>query len=59
MLEESFEGSLVLEKLAEVNLVDEFYAAIDSDDIPKVIQLLRSAEVNEGLIKTLISQLVD
>ena len=35
MDENDFEGTLVLEKLAEIDKVDAFYEAIDSDDFAK------------------------
>jgi len=39
------EGSEVLEKLAAEGLVDEFYKAVDEDNLPKVTELLKSVDV--------------
>ena len=47
MLEDNNEGSIVLEILAELGLLDEFYEAIDSDDISAAISLMRSAQIDE------------
>ncbi|MBK24619.1 MAG: hypothetical protein CME70_11545 [Halobacteriovorax sp.] len=51
---ENFEGSLVLEKLAEIGKVEEFYDAIDSDDFAKVARLMRDAGLEESAIETVI-----
>ena len=59
MDEFEFEGSLLLEKLAALNLVDEFYAAVDSDDLSEVVSLLRDAEVDEETIAIVIKKIQD
>ena len=59
MDEFEFEGSLLLEKLAALNLVDDFYAAIDSDDLSEVVSLLRDAEVDEETIAIVIKKIQD
>lgn len=41
-----FEGTLILEKLAEIGQVDIFFEAIDSDDFEKVRSLLRLAKID-------------
>lgn len=46
MNEDDFEGTLVLEKIAEINKVDEFFEAIDSDDLEEVKCLMRKAGVD-------------
>lgn len=38
---DTFDGSLILELAAEQGFVDEFYEAIDSDNIPVAISLMR------------------
>lgn len=53
------QGSLVLEKLAEVGLIDEFYSAIDSDNFSKIEEILTSIGVAEGEISSIISQVTD
>lgn len=46
MDEHEFEGSLVLEKLAEVGKVDEFFEAIDSDNFNRATLLMKRAGVD-------------
>lgn len=41
MNEDDFEGTLVLEKLAEINKVEAFFEAIDSDDFGKAHSLMK------------------
>ncbi len=50
----NFEGSLILEKLAQVNLVDKFYEAVDSDDFTTIRRLLFDALVDEKDIETVL-----
>ena len=50
MDETDFEGTLVLEKLAEIGQVDEFYAAIDADDLNEAARLMKSAGVDAPTI---------
>ena len=57
MLEENFEGSLILEKLAAIGLVEEFYEAVDADDLRKVTILLRKADVDEETIQVVIQKI--
>ncbi len=44
------EGSSILEALAERGLVEEFYEAIDSDDVTKIKKILRDADIPEDKI---------
>ena len=46
MDETDFEGTLVLEKLAEIGKVDEFYEVIDADDFKEAARLMKSAGVD-------------
>lgn len=46
MDENDFEGTLVLEKLAEIGKVEDFFDAIDSDDFAKAKALMRRAGVD-------------
>lgn len=57
MTEEDFEGSLILEKLASLGLVDDFFEAVDSDDLSEVISLLEQAEIDEDSIRVVIKKL--
>lgn len=57
MDETDFEGTLVLEKLAEINKVDAFLAAIDSDDFEKAKNLMRKAGVDSKTIAQVLQQM--
>ncbi len=51
MDEQDFEGTLVLEKLAEIGKLDTFFEVIDSDDFAMVKSLLRKAGVDQETIQ--------
>ena len=57
MNEEDFEGSLVLEKLAEINKVDDFFDAIDSDDFGKAQSLMRHAKIDSDTIAMVMKKM--
>lgn len=57
MEEHDFEGSLILEQLAELDLVDTFLDAVDADDIQRMIALLEKAGVDEASIQVVLQKL--
>lgn len=57
MSEETFEGSLILEMLAEHGLVDEFYEAIDSDNFSLAISLMRRAQIDDEAIEAVVRKM--
>ena len=59
MNENDFEGTLVLEKLARIGKVDEFFDAVDSDDFPMAKLLMRNAHVDEGTIAIVLKKMAD
>ena len=59
MNEDLFEGSLVLEMLAEHGLVDDFFEAIDSDDFTKAVFLMRTAQVDDETIRITLKKMRD
>ena len=50
MDETDFEGTLVLEQLAAIDRVDEFFEAIDADDVQRAAALMREADVDAATI---------
>ena len=56
MKEEDFEGTLVLEQLATIGKVEDFFDAIDSDDVERATALLRRANIDASTIATVISE---
>lgn len=57
MDESDFEGTLVLEKLAEINKIDDFFEAIDSDDFGKAQSLMRHAKVDSETISIVLKKM--
>ena len=58
MDENDFEGTLVLEKLAEIGKVDDFYEAIDSDDFAEAKRLMLLAGIENETIEIVINKMV-
>lgn len=56
-MERDFEGSLILEQLAELELLDDFMEAIDSDDKRSVVSLLRRAKVDDETIEMVLDKM--
>ncbi len=57
MDESDFEGTLVLEKLAEIGKIEEFFEAVDSDDFNKTHQLLHLAGIDSKTIQIVIHKM--
>ena len=52
-----FEGTLVLEQLAAIDKVDDFFEAIDSDDVQRATALLRRANVDAATIAVVVRKM--
>jgi hypothetical protein len=59
MNEEDFEGTVVLEKLAEIGAVDAFFEAIDADDASRAAVLLRRARIDAATIAIVLKKMAD
>ncbi len=57
MNERDFEGSLVLEKLADLGLVEDFLDAVDSDDFHRALDLMRRAQVDDETIRRVLKMM--
>lgn len=57
MDEQDFEGTLVLEKLAEIGKVDAFFEAIDADDFARAKALMKRANVDPETIATVLRKM--
>ena len=57
--EEDFEGTLVLEKLAEIGKVEAFFEAIDSDDFDKAKSLMKKANLDSETIAMVMKKMAD
>jgi len=52
-----FEGTLVLEQLAAIGKVDEFFEAVDSDDVERATSLMKRANIDAGTIATVVRKM--
>ena len=54
-----FEGTLVLEQLAAIGKVEDFFDAIDSDDVHRAIALMKRAKIDEATIATVVRKMAE
>jgi hypothetical protein len=59
MDERDFEGTLVLEKLAEIGKVDDFFEAIDSDNFSQATSLMRQAKVDSATMAIVLKKMTE
>lgn len=59
MDEKDFEGTLVLEQLAEIGAVEEFFDAIDSDDVERATSLMKKARIDARTIAIVVRKMTD
>jgi hypothetical protein len=52
-----FEGTLVLEQLAAIGKVEDFFDAVDSDDVQRAAALMKRANVDAATIATVIRKI--
>ena len=52
-----FEGTLVLEQLAEIDRVDDFFDAVDADDVARATRLMKRAGVDAATIATVVKKM--
>jgi hypothetical protein len=57
MDESDFEGTLVLEQLAAIGEVDDFFEAIDADDVGRAVTLMKRADVDAATIATVVRKM--
>jgi hypothetical protein len=52
-----FEGTLVLEQLAAIGKVEDFFDAVDADDVDRATQLMRRGNVDASTIATVVRKM--
>jgi hypothetical protein len=57
MDESDFEGTLVLEQLAAIGKVDDFFEAIDSDDVSRAVALMKKTDLDASTIATVVKKM--
>lgn len=59
MYAEDFEGTKVLEKLARIKRVEDFFAAVDSDDFFTAKALMKQAGIDDQTIAMVIRKMAN
>ena len=59
MDEGDFEGTLVLERLAEIGQVEDFFDAVDADDPQRAASLMRKAKIDASTIAIVLRKMED
>jgi hypothetical protein len=57
MDESDFEGTVVLEQLAEIGRVDDFFDAIDADDTERAVTLMKRANIDRPTIAMVVRKM--
>ena len=52
-----FEGTIVLEQLAAIGRVEDFFDAIDSDDTERAITLMKKAKIDAPTIAIVVKKM--
>jgi hypothetical protein len=59
MDESDFEGTLVLEQLAAIGRVEDFFDAVDSDDTERALSLMKKAGIDASTIAMVLRKMHD
>ena len=54
-----FEGTLVLEQLAAIGKVEDFFDAVDSDDLERATALMKRANIDAATIATVLRKMAE
>jgi hypothetical protein len=57
MDETDFEGTLVLEQLAVIGKVEDFFDAVDADDVSRATALMKRAGLDASTIATVVKKM--
>ena len=55
--EKDFEGTLVLEQLAAIGRVEDFFEAVDADDVQRATSLMKKAGVSAATIAMVVRKM--
>lgn len=59
MDEKDFEGTLVLEQLASIDKLDDFFEAVDADDVARATSLMKKARIDAATIAKVVRKMQD
>ena len=54
---QDFEGTLVLERLAETDLLEDFWEAVDADDADRARGLMKRARIDPDVIAVVVQKM--
>jgi len=57
MDESDFEGTVVLEQLAAIGQVEEFFDAIDADDVERAVSLMKKGRLDASTIAVVVRKM--
>ena len=57
MDESDFEGTLVPEQLAAIGRVEDFFDAVDSDDVERAISLMKKAKIDASTVALVVRKM--
>ena len=57
--ESEFDGSLVLEQLAAIGRVDDFFEAVDADDLEEAEALMLAADIDRPTIDVVLRKMAE
>ena len=57
MDEKDFEGTLVLEQLAAIGRVEDFFEAVDADDVQRATSLMKKARISVATIAMVVRKM--
>ena len=57
MDEKDFEGTLVLEQLAAIGRVEDFFEAVDADDVQRAASLMKKARIDAATIAMVVRKM--
>jgi hypothetical protein len=58
VIEESdFEGTLILEQLAAIDRLEDFFDAVDSDDVARATSLMKQAQIDAPTIAMVVRKI--
>jgi hypothetical protein len=55
--ESDFEGTIVLEALAEIGRLEDFFDAIDADDTDRAVSLMKRAKIDGPTIAMVVKKM--
>ena len=57
MDESDFEGTVVLEQLAGIGRLEEFFDAVDADDVDRAVALMKRAKIDAPTIAVVVKKM--